>query len=148
MEQKADLYLEVQSKDFYLKTSIEDEYEITLPNGTVVSLLKEPKAEPSVIKEESVGQEGQEKDNANQEAIIAIPRKKEWLTISQVAKILKTSYKAIYSQIYIGKLEASRINNRLHISRDELERFKMSYEYRRRTNPKEFEGSIKCATRM
>lgn len=153
MQQQNGLYLEIQSKDFYFDAAVPDDYEIVLPNGTVVSLYSKPKAE-----DRKMSLDRQEEQDDDDERIMATTPTacicddpvidEEWLTLSQAAQILCTTYRAVYCQTKTGRLDAKNINGRLHVSIDELERFKPIYQVRRHSNPKWFEGSIKCATKM
>lgn len=145
MQQQNDLYLEIQSKDFYFDAAVPADYEIMLPNGTVVSLYSRPK-----------GNQGRQDDgrrkghgDGSDTCVCDDPATRgEWLTLSQAAQVLGTTYPAIYRQMKSGCLDAKNINGCLHVSVDELERFKPIYQTKRRSAPQWFEGSIKCATKM
>lgn len=133
MQRQNGLYLEIQSKDFYFNAAVPDDYEIVLTDGTVVSLYSKPKAED---REMGLGRQERQDDG------------EEWLTLGQAARILCTTYGAVWWQTKAGRLDAKYINGSLHVSIDELERFKPIYQARRNSDPKWFEGSIKCATKM
>ena len=153
MQRQNDLYLEIQSKDFYFNAAVPDDYEIVLTDGTVVSLYSKPKAEN---REMGLGRQ-EEQDDDDERIMATAPTAcvcddpvtdEEWLTLSQAAQILCTTYGAVWWQTKAGRLNAKNINGRLHVSIDELERFKPIYQIKRLSTPKWFEGSIKCATKM
>lgn len=153
MQRQNGLYLEIQSEDFYFNAAVPDDYEIVLTNGTVVSLYSKPKAE-----DHEMASDRQEEQDDDDERIMATTQAasvcddpvtdEEWITLSQAAQILCTTYGAVWCQMKAGRLDAKNINGCLHVSIDELERFKPIYQARRNSDPKWFEGSIKCATRM
>lgn len=153
MQQQNDLYLEIQAKDFYFNAAIPIDYEVVLPNGTIVSLYSKPKSE---VRERNLRNQGQQDGGRRKgygndsDACVCDDSATdgEWLTLNQVAQVLGTTYGATHHQVKSGRLDAKNINGCLHVSVDELERFKPIYQVRRRSTPKWFEGSIKCATKM
>lgn len=152
MQQQNDLYLEIQSKDFYFDAAVPDDYEIVLPNGTVVSLYSKPKDE---VREKGLRNQWEQDDDRHESYKVSDAcacddhaTSGEWLTLSKAAEILGTTYPAMHCQVKSGCLDAKNINGCLHVSVDELERFKPIYQMKRRSSPKWFEGSIKCATKM
>lgn len=153
MQQQDDLYLEIQSKDFYFDAAVPADYEVVLPNGTVVSLYSRPKTE---VREKALHYQGKQNggrrkghgDDSDACVCDDPATSGEWLTLSQVAQVLGTTYSAIHRQVKSGYLDAKNINGCLHVSVDELERFKPVYQTKRRSAPQWFEGSIKCATKM